>query len=307
MSASAPQQVSIPENTHAANLLAIAKDYWTLTKPEVNFLVLASTFTGFYIAKQGSTHYGLLLHTLLGTVLVASGTATLNQFIERHGDAQMRRTAYRPLPSGRLAPWKALVFGIAISVIGTAELFFRVNALASFLAAATLLSYLLLYTPLKRKTAICTFLGAFPGAMPPLIGWAAVRGNVAPEAWLLFAIVFLWQFPHFLAIAWLYREDYQRAGLRMLPAADVTGKFTAYEIVVLTVGLIGITLLPVLLRLEGMLYLVAAIVAGILFLKESSRMISHRSKETSRRLLHASVMYLPVLFAMMIFDRLQWK
>jgi heme o synthase len=305
MSAAAPQQVSANEST-VASWVAVAKDYWTLTKPEVNFLVLASTFTGFYIAKQGPTNYGLLLHTLIGTVLVASGTATLNQFIERRGDAQMRRTSYRPLPSGRLAPWKALTFGIAISVIGAAELFFRVNPLASLLAAATLLSYLLIYTPLKRKTALCTFLGAFPGAMPPLIGWAAVRGTVAPDAWLLFAIVFLWQFPHFLAIAWLYREDYQRAGLRMLPQADVSGKFTAYEIVVLTIGLIGITLLPVLLRLEGWIYLGAALLAGAMFLKESSRMISHRSKETSRRLLHASVMYLPLLFAVMVLDRLQW-
>jgi protoheme IX farnesyltransferase len=289
-----------------ARVMLAAKDYWTLTKPEVNFLVVASAFAGFYVAKQGPLLLGLLLHTLIGTVLVASGTATLNQFMERNGDAQMRRTGYRPLPSGRLTPWKALSFGLIISVLGALELWLKVNALASILAVSTLLSYLLIYTPLKKKTAWCTFLGAFPGAMPPLIGWAAVRGTVTAEAWILFAIVFLWQFPHFLAIAWLYREDYQRAGLRMLPAADVSGRFTAYEIVVLTAGLIGITILPVALRLEGYVYLAGAIIAGVLFMKESMRMLTQRTKQTSRRLLHASVMYLPLLFILMVIDKVKW-
>jgi protoheme IX farnesyltransferase len=287
-------------------MLAKAKDYWTLTKPEVNFLVVASTFAGFYVAKQGPLHPGVLIHTLIGTVLVASGTATLNQFVERAGDAQMRRTGYRPLPSGRMAPWKALTFGLVISVVGALELWLKVNPLASVLAVSTLLSYLLIYTPLKKKTAFCTFLGAFPGAMPPLIGWAAVRGSVAPQAWLLFAIVFLWQFPHFLAIAWLYREDYQRAGLRMLPSRDTDGRFTGYEIVVLTIGLVAVTLLPVMMHFEGWIYCAGAVIGGAFFLKESMRMLTHRTKETSRRLLHASVMYLPVLFALMVIDKLKW-
>jgi heme o synthase len=287
-------------------LFAQMKDYWVLTKPEVNVLVVASTFAGYYMAKQGSAPAGRLFHTLLGTVLVASGTATLNQFIERTGDASMRRTAQRPLPSGRLAPWKALTFGVITGLVGALELWREVNALASLLAVATLLSYLLIYTPLKRRTAWCTFLGAFPGAMPPLIGWAAVRGSIAPQAWLLFAVVFLWQFPHFLAIAWLYRQDYQRAGLRMLPAFDENGRFTSYEIVVLTIALVAITLIPAALRYEGIVYLIGAAVVGGLFLREASRMLSQRSLPTARRLLHVSVIYLPVLFVLMALDKLKW-
>jgi heme o synthase len=283
-----------------------ARDYWALTKAEVNVLVLASAFTGFYVAKQGALVPSLLLHTLLGTVLVASGTATLNQYIERMGDAQMRRTSYRPLPCGRLAPWRALTFGLVISTVGAVELWLKANPLASALAVSTLLSYLLIYTPLKRKTAWCTFLGAFPGAMPPLIGWAAARGSIAPQAWILFAIVFLWQFPHFLAIAWLYREDYQRAGLRMLPGFDTTGRFTAYQILVLSIGLVGVTLLPSFLHLEGRLYFLGAAIAGALFLHEAAKMMSQRTLQTSRRLLHASIMYLPLLFALMASDKVRW-
>jgi protoheme IX farnesyltransferase len=291
---------------HRSPLMSAVKDYWILTKPEVNFLVLASTFTGFCLARQGAVDPALLLHTLIGTVLVASGTATLNQFIERNGDAQMHRTSHRPLPSGRMPAWKAFTFGLSISLLGAVELWWKVNPLTSLLAVSTLLSYLLIYTPLKKKTSWCTFLGAFPGAMPPLIGWAAVRGSIAPQAWILFAIVFLWQFPHFLAIAWLYREDYQRAGLRMLPGADVEGRFTAYEILVLTMGLIAITLLPVVLRLDGVMYGLGSLIAGALFFKEASRMLTERTKHTARRLLHASVMYLPLLFVLMLIDKIQW-
>lgn len=306
MSAIAQPQVPAGERSRARAMFAKAKDYWTLTKPEVNFLVVASAFAGFYVAKQGHIVPGLLIHTLIGTVLVASGTATLNQFMERGGDAQMRRTSYRPLPSGRMAPWKALTFGLLISVAGALELWLKVNALASALAVSTLLSYLLIYTPLKKKTAWCTFLGAFPGAMPPLIGWAAVRGSLAPQAWLLFAMVFFWQFPHFLAIAWLYREDYRRAGLRMLPRDDDGGRFTGYEIVVLTTALVAITILPVLLRYEGLIYLSGAILGGMFFLKEASRMLTHRSLPTARRLLHVSVLYLPLLFTLMVVDKIRW-
>ena len=302
---SATAGVQIPVNRSTARMFAAVKDYWILTKPEVNFLVVASTFAGAWVAKQGPISSGLLMHTLVGTVLVASGTATLNQFMEAKGDAQMRRTAYRPLPSGRMAPWKALAFGVFISVAGALELWLKVNVLASVLAVSTLLSYLLIYTPLKKKTAWCTFLGAFPGAMPPLIGWAAVRGSLAPQAWLLFAVIFLWQFPHFLAIAWLYRDDYRRAGLRMLPRDD-NGRFTAYEIVILTIALVATTLLPVLFHYEGLIYLSGAIIAGIFFLREASRMLSRRSLSTARRLLHASVLYLPLLLTLMVVDKMKW-
>ena len=306
MSVTTQPQVPASERAWPRMTFAKAKDYWTLTKPEVNFLVVASAFAGFYVAKPGHLLPGLLIHTLLGTVLVASGTATLNQFMERSGDAQMRRTGYRPLPSGRMAPSKALAFGLAISIIGAVELWVKVNAISSVLAVSTLLSYLLIYTPLKRKTAWCTFLGAFPGAMPPLIGWAAARGSLSPQAWLLFAIVFLWQFPHFLAIAWLYRDDYRRAGLHMLPRHDENGRFTGYEIVVLTIALVATTLLPVAFRYEGYLYLAGAILGGALFLKEASRMLSHRSLPSARRLLHASVLYLPLLLVLMVVDKINW-
>jgi len=185
-------------------------DYWTLTKPEVNFLVLVSALVGFYLAAPGAVQGWLLFHTLVGTLLVASGTGTLNQYLERRTDACMRRTATRPLPAGRLAPAAALWFGILISVAGGAELWVAANPLTSGLALSTLVTYLALYTPLKRRTPLCTVVGAFPGAMPPLIGWAAVRNGLHAGAWVLYAILFLWQFPHLLAIAWMYRDDYAR-------------------------------------------------------------------------------------------------
>lgn len=195
-------------------------DYWALTIPEVNFLILITTFAGFYLGcADAGQQFSLLalFNTLLGTLLVASGTATLNQYIERKFDAQMRRTARRPVAAGRLKPHAVLLFGIALSVAGSIYLAITAGALASLLALLTLLSYLFLYTPLKRRTPLCVLVGAFPGAMPPLIGWAVALGRLNTEAWILYAILFLWQFPHFMAIAWMYREDYDRAGYLMLP------------------------------------------------------------------------------------------
>jgi heme o synthase len=202
-------------------LLARLRDYWVLTKPEVNLLVVMSTLAGFYLAWDGPLNFSLLLNALFGTLLVASGTGTLNQYMERQSDCSMRRTARRPLPGNRIHPAEALVFGILLSIGGGLLLWLEVNALASILALLTLSTYLLIYTPLKKKTDLCTLIGAFPGAMPPLIGWAAARGSLNAEALVLYAILFLWQFPHFLAIAWMYREDYSRAGLRMLPPDDL--------------------------------------------------------------------------------------
>jgi protoheme IX farnesyltransferase len=192
---------------------AVLADYWTLTKPEVNFLILITALAGFYLGSPGS-HWRILLlfNTLVGTMLVASGTGTLNQYIERRFDAQMRRTAGRPLPTGRIPPSLALWFGVVLSIAGGFYLALLVDLLASVLALLTLSTYLLLYTPLKRKTPLCTLVGAFPGAVPPLIGWAGASGSLSADAWLLYAILFLWQFPHFMAIAWMYRDDYARAG-----------------------------------------------------------------------------------------------
>jgi protoheme IX farnesyltransferase len=198
-------------------------EYWALTKPEVNSLIAVTTFAGFYLGYPIHSHhfpFTLLIHTLLGTLLVASGTGTLNQFFERCFDAQMRRTARRPIPAGRVEPASALHFGIFLSSAGSIYLAVAVNVLVSLLAVLTVVTYLFLYTPLKRETPLCTLVGALPGAMPPLIGWAAASGNLGLGAWVLYAFVFLWQFPHFMAIAWMYREDYARAGYLVLPHGE---------------------------------------------------------------------------------------
>jgi len=286
------------------NWRSTVSDYWTLTKPEVNVLVLASTLAGFYLGSRGPLSGLRLAHTLLGTLLVASGTATLNQFIEREYDARMRRTANRPLPAGRLAPAWALGFGVLLSAAGALDLALAVNALSSLLALLTLGSYLAFYTPLKRRTPLCTLVGAFPGAMPPLIGWAAARGSLSPEAWVLYALLFLWQFPHFLGIAWMYREDYARAGYIMLPPKDVEGRFTGREIFAFTLALLPVSLIPVFLNQAGAIYCLGASLFGLAFLFCGARLARSRSNALARRLVLASVIYLPLLFALMMVDKI---
>ncbi len=284
--------------------LARLADYWTLTKPEVNFLVIMSALVGFYLGWRGPLNLPLLFNTLLGTLLVASGTGTLNQYMERASDASMRRTAQRPLPSGRMSPASALWFGIVLAVAGGALLWLAVNPLSSVLALLTLLTYLLFYTPLKKRTPLCTLVGAFPGAAPPLIGWAAARGSLSMEAWVLYAILFFWQFPHFLAIAWMYREDYSRAGLRMLPERDVEGRFTGREILAFTMALVPVSLVPVFLGQVGAIYFVGALLLGIIFLICGARMAHYRTSAVARRLVLASVIYLPLVFALMMANKL---
>jgi heme o synthase len=280
-------------------LKAKLRDYYTLTKPEVNLLILMTTSAGYYLASQGPLRIVGLLNTLLGTLLVASGTATLNQWMERGWDARMRRTASRPLPSGRLTGREALVFGILLSVAGGIYLLVAVNALSALLAVSTLLSYLLVYTPLKRKTPLCTLLGAFPGAMPTLIGWAGASANINRQAWFLFAILFLWQFPHFLAIALMYRDDYDRAGYRMLPNFDRDTRFTRMEIVGFTLILVLVTMLP-LVDHAGFLYWAGMGVAGAFLLYHVGQLAASSSTVRASRLLHASVLYLPVVLVIMV-------
>jgi protoheme IX farnesyltransferase len=275
------------------------RDFYTLTKPEVNLLILMTTSAGYYLAARGPFKIMGLVNTLIGTLLVASGTATLNQWMERAWDGQMRRTATRPLPAGRLSTREALWFGIALSVAGGLYLAVTVNALSALLAIATLLSYLLIYTPLKRKTPLCTLLGAFPGAMPTLIGWAGASGRIDGQAWFLFAILFLWQFPHFLAIALMYREDYARAGYRMLPDFDLDARFTRAEIVGFTLILIAVTLVPLLSR-GGPIYLSGMLLAGCFLLYHVSKLAGSTSKVLASRVVHASVIYLPVVLAIMV-------
>src|SRR3989454_2463147 len=230
---------------HLARSKALA-DYWALTKPEVNFLIVITTFAGFCLALPNRSHpfpFMLLIHTLLGTLLVAGGTGTLNQYIERRFDAQMRRTARRPLAAGRLEPSAALRFGILLSCAGGIYLAVAVNPIASLVAVLTLVSYLFLYTPLKRKTPLCTLVGAFAGAMPPVIGWAAASGRLSLEAWVIYAMLFLWQFPHFMAIAWMYREDYARAGYLVLPTGQARVSFVTLQTTLPLLALLPVSLL----------------------------------------------------------------
>jgi protoheme IX farnesyltransferase len=275
------------------------RDYYTLTKPEVNLLILMTTSAGYYLASRGPFRIVGLINTLVGTLLVASGTATLNQWMERVWDGQMRRTASRPLPSGRLNAREAFLFGILLSIAGGLYLAVAVNGLAAFVAISTLLSYLLIYTPLKRKTPLCTLLGAFPGAMPALIGWAGASASIEPRAWFLFAILFLWQFPHFLAIALMYREDYSRAGYKMLPRFDLDSRFTRAEIVAFTVILIATTMLP-LVDHGGPIYLSGMFLAGVFLLYHVTKLARSNSIAMASRVLHASVIYLPIVLGLIV-------
>jgi len=270
------------------------RDYLTLTKPEVNLLILMTTSAGYYLAERGPLHIGGLVNTLVGTLLVASGTATLNQWMERVWDGQMRRTASRPVPAGRVGATEALVVGLLLSLAGGVYLAAMVNGLSAVLALSTLLSYLLVYTPLKRKTPLCTLLGAFPGAMPTLIGWAGAAGKIEGQAWFLFAILFLWQFPHFLAIALMYREDYAGAGYKMLPVFDRDWRFTRTEIVGFTLVLVSMTFLPLAGR-GGWMYSAVMATAGAFMLYHVLKLSRSATKVLASRVVHASVIYLPVV------------
>ena len=281
-------------------------EYWALTKPEINFLIAFTTAAGFCMgAPVPVSHlpWAPLFHTILGTVLVSSGAATLNQLIESRFDAQMRRTARRPLVSGRIKLSSALWFGISLSVFGAIYLAIATTPLAALLSILTLLAYLFVYTPLKRKTPLCTLIGAIPGAMPPLIGWAAVGGHLTADTWLLFAIVFLWQFPHFMSIAWMYREDYTRAGYLVLPAGDRKDRFVVWQSLLPALGLFVVAIVPALRGQSGILYFAGALILGGIFLYYGARFALQRSTASARQLLFASILYLPVLFALLALDK----
>ena len=283
-----------------------AADYWALTKPEVNFLIVIATGAGFYLGCPIHVDAFPLMpfvHTLLGTLLVASGAATLNQYVERRFDAQMRRTARRPLAAGRLDPSAALSFGIGVSFAGALYLAEAVNALASLLAVLTLASYIAAYTPLKRKTPLCTLVGACSGAMPPLIGWAAAAGRLGVEAWILYAVLFLWQFPHVMAIAWIYREDYDRAGYLVLPSGARRSRFMAWQSALPAVALIPLSLTPTLLGHADRAYLIGALLLSSGFVWCATRLAVRRSNATARRLLLASIIYLPALLGLMMAEK----
>jgi protoheme IX farnesyltransferase len=283
------------------------RDYLELTKPNVTWLILMSTAVGFYLGSPapslGGLNWILLVHAVIGTALVASGTGALNQWMERVVDGKMRRTQARPLPAGRLCPVRAFWFGLALAVAGTAYLAVMVNGLTGFLGAFTCTSYLLCYTPLKSRTPHATLVGAFPGAMPILMGWTAASGRLTIEGWVLYAILFLWQFPHFLAIAALYREDYERGGIRMLPVVEPAGRSTRRQILGYTVALLAVSVVPTLLGLNGKIYLTGTLLLGFAFLYFGLDIASRYTKLQARRLLQASVIYLPLVYVLMVVDK----
>ncbi|OLC90915.1 MAG: protoheme IX farnesyltransferase [Deltaproteobacteria bacterium 13_1_40CM_3_71_4] len=278
-------------------------DYLGLGKPRIVLMVLVTTAAGYYLGSTGTPHLGLLVQTLLGTALAAAGTLALNQLMERDLDARMARTRHRPLPDGRLQPAEALVLGGALLVAGVVHLTVVVGPLPAAVTAAIAVVYLLLYTPLKRVTPLCSLVGAVPGALPPVAGWAAARGTLGPEPWVLFAILFFWQIPHSLAIGRLYRDDYARAGIRLLPVIDRDGPSTGTHVVAHCLALLPVALLPTLLRLAGAAYFVVALALGLAFLASGIMLARGRSAADARRLMFASLVYLPVLLAVMALDK----
>jgi len=290
----------------------LIRDYVELTKPRITWLILMSTGIGYFFGLPGAQnwlgflkaiHLSSLLHTIMGTGLIASGTATLNQWYERKADGLMRRTSGRPLPSGRVSANGALAFGIALSIAGFVELWLGVNLLSGLIGAFTLASYLFLYTPLKQRTWWSTTVGAIPGAMPPMIGYAAAAGALTRESWVLFAILFLWQFPHFYSIAWMYKEDYARAGIRMLPVVDPDCRSTARQIVLYGIALIPVSLVPGMLGMTGRIYFIGALILGLLYLYSGVRVALERTLVRARAVLLTSVLYLPLIYGLMLLDR----
>jgi protoheme IX farnesyltransferase len=278
--------------------------FFALTKPDVSFLVVLTTAAGYYMGVRGPVDWLHLLHAVFGTTLIAAGTAALNHYIERDSDAQMRRTASRPLPSGQLEPGEALLFGVSLAVVGAVDLWITAGILGSALGVLTCLSYLLAYTPLKKRTVWATFVGAFPGAIPPMIGWVAATGRLERGAWLLFAILFLWQFPHFHAISWIYREEYARAGIRMLPVVDREGTRTYRQILLAASALVAASVLPAVAGLAGILYLFGALVVSTALVQVCLWAAAAKTNQRAKWLMHATVLHIPFLLGLMLYDKL---
>ena len=280
-----------------------ANDFVALAKPRLNVLVVASSLAGYVMADGDMSNAVRVVFTVIGTALVAGGASAFNQVIERNPDSLMRRTRLRPVPDGRLQPGESLVFATALSVFGLLILAAGVNVLSATVALSTLLTYALIYTPLKRRSPFSTVVGAIPGALPPVIGWAAARGGLSQGAWVLFGIVFLWQLPHFLAIAWIYREDYARAGFPMLPVIEPDGRSTGRQAVFYCAALLPVSLAPTLVGMTNTAYFVAALVLGLLFLGLTLKFARTRALTDARRLFFGSIIYLPILWILMIVFR----
>lgn len=285
--------------TPSASLAALSRDYLELSKARIVLMVLITTAAGYLVGAPGIAPL-ILFNTLLGTALVAAGTNALNQYVEREHDAKMNRTRLRPLPDGRIAPRAALVYSAAIAVAGTLWLGFSVNWLTASLGGLTLASYIFIYTPLKRLSTLCTIVGAVPGAIPPLMGWAAATGSISAGGWILFAILFFWQLPHFMAISWIYREDYGRAGFSILSVRDADGAATARAAVLYSLALLGVSVLPALLGLAGVAYVIGAVLAGFVLLAASIAFFFERSNRTARRLFMISNLYLMTVMVLLV-------
>jgi protoheme IX farnesyltransferase len=283
---------------------ARSRDYVALAKPRLNLLVVASTLVGYAMGYGEPLGFVRVLGLLLGTGFVAGGASAFNQVLERDLDALMRRTRTRPLPDQRLQPVEGILFGIAITLAGLLMIVAASNLLAAGVALATLVIYVAIYTPLKRKSSFGTVIGAIPGALPPIIGWAAIEGRLTPEAWTLFGIMFLWQLPHFLAIAWMYREDYARAGYPMLPVIEPDGRSTGRQAVLYTAALLPLSLAPTLMHMTGVIYFAGALVLGLAFFWLTLRFARTRAMRDARRLFFASIAYLPLLWILMIANKL---
>ena len=288
----------------SAGVSTIVADYVALTKPRLNFLVVASSAAAYYLGAGGRPDAGAMALAVAGTALVAGGAAALNQVLERDTDALMRRTRLRPLPDGRVTPADARVFGLVLALAGLALLASRTNLLAAALALVTLLVYLAVYTPMKRRSPVATLIGAVPGALPPLIGWAAAHGSLARGGVSLFAIVFLWQIPHFMAIAWLYRDDYRKAGFPMLPVLEPDGRRTGRQALIYSAALLPVSALPTLVHVSGLAYLAVAVALGIGFVWLAWRFAAMRSDASARHLFFASITYLPLIWIAMMVDKL---
>jgi heme o synthase len=276
-----------------------------LVKARLTTLVLLTTLVGFYLGWRGAMNFVLMFHTLASTALVAAGASALNQWLEREYDARMRRTQSRPLPSGRMQPATVAIFGGVCSVAGLIYLALAVNPLTSIIGAVTLVSYLFIYTPLKRVTWLNTAIGAVPGALPPLMGWTAARGELSSEGWALFAILFFWQLPHFFAIAWIYKDEYARAGFKMLPEVDPDGQRTAQQAVSNTLALLAVSLFPFVFKMAGTVYLAGALVLGAGFLWGAIQFSRQLTLPRARQLFFASIIYLPLLLALMVWDKIK--
>jgi len=278
--------------------------YVELTKPRIAFLLVLTSAAGFYLATVGNFDTVLFVNSMVAITLLAFGVATLNQWVERDIDPLMERTANRPLPAKKVTPTEALVFGILQCAVAQAYLFFLVNPLTAVLGLVVIVGYVLVYTPLKTRTSASTAIGAIPGALPPLMGWTAAANDITLGAWALFAMQFLWQFPHFFAIAWMYREQYKKAGILMLPVVEPSGRLTFRQIILFTIMLVPVSVAPFVFGISGNIFFYGAIVLGIWFLYASVRSAMDKSNERARSLLLVSVLYLPLLFILMVANKL---